>query len=92
MFRRLSFRRRGDYQCRAFVEAVTDYLEGAMPPRERARFEHHMTLCDGCERYFAQIQVTVRLTGRLTTRDLDAIGPEARLELLTAFREFHAGH
>jgi len=91
MFRRVRFGRRGDYQCRAFVEAVTDYLEDAMPARERARFEYHMTQCDGCERYLAQIRFTVALAGRLTTHDLDALGPEARSELLDAFREFHSG-
>ena len=28
-----------DLECREVVEVVTDYLEGAMPPGERLRFE-----------------------------------------------------
>jgi anti-sigma factor RsiW len=83
-------RRRDDLVCQAFVEAVTDYLEDRMPARERARFEHHMSQCDGCDHYFAQIRLTVELTGRVTSRDVDELAPEARTELLDAFRRFHA--
>ena len=37
--------------CREFVELVTDYLEGALPDAERARFEAHLAECDGCAGY-----------------------------------------
>jgi anti-sigma factor RsiW len=90
MFRRPSLRSRKDLPCQAFVEAVTDYLEGSMRSRERARFEHHITQCDGCEHYLAQIRETIRLTGRLTTHDIDALGPTARDTLLDGFRSFQA--
>ena len=92
MFRRHSSRSRKEYPCQAFVEAVTAYLEGSMPSRVRARFEHHITQCDGCERYLAQIRATIRLTGRLTTHDVDALGPTPRATLLDAFRAFQADH
>ena len=92
MFPRRSLRSRKELPCQAFVEAVTDYLEGTMPSRERTRFEHHITRCDGCERYLAQIRTTIRLTGRLTTHDVDALGPTARATLLDAFRLFQAEH
>jgi anti-sigma factor RsiW len=84
MFRR---RRRG-LLCVEFVEVVTDYLEGAMDARDRARLEAHLGACDGCERYLAQIRTTIELTGRLSTDDVDALGPAARAELLTAFRAY----
>jgi anti-sigma factor RsiW len=74
-----------------FVEVVTDYLEGAMDARDRARLEAHLTACDGCTRYLAQIRLTIELTGRLTTDDVDALGPSARAELLSVFREYRAG-
>lgn len=91
MFRRLFRRVIGDYPCRTFVEAVTDYLEGAMAPGEHRRFERHIGRCDGCERYLAQIRTTIAMTGWLTTRDVDALGSDARTALLGAFRDFHAG-
>ena len=89
MWRRLTVRFGRRFSCRRFVEAVTDYLEGAMPARERARFQHHLSRCDGCDHYLAQIRQTVDLTGRLTVADIDALGPVARERLLGAFREFH---
>ena len=81
-------RRRNDIVCIQFVEVVTDYLEDAMAPEERARLEAHLAACDGCTRYLDQIRTTVALTGRLTVDDVDALGPDARAELLTAFRTY----
>lgn len=40
--------------CREMVELVIEYLEGAMPLRERAIFEAHLAVCPGCTAYFAQ--------------------------------------
>jgi anti-sigma factor RsiW len=76
--------------CIEFVEVVTDYLEGAMPPDDRARFEAHLAACGGCARYFDQMRTTIELAGRLTVDDVDALGTGAREELLTAFRAYHA--
>lgn len=91
MFRRLFRRATGDYPCAAFVEAVTDYLDGAMPLPVRRRFERHLGRCAGCTEYLEQMQTTIGLTGKLTTEDVEALGPEARSSLLAAFRDFHAG-
>ena len=85
---RMFRRRRRDLLCVEFVEVVTDYLEGAMDARDRARLEAHLRACDGCTHYLAQIRITIELTGRLSTDDVDALGPAARAELLTAFRTF----
>jgi anti-sigma factor RsiW len=83
-------RERADYRCQEFVEAVTDYLDDVMPAAARARFERHLSECDGCEHYLAQIRRTVALSGRLTVDDVEALGVEARDRLLDAFRSFHA--
>jgi anti-sigma factor RsiW len=89
MFRRFGRRRRErDLLCVEFVEVVTDYLEGGMDARERARLEAHLRACPHCARYLAQIHTTIRLTGRLTTDDVDALEPAARDELLAAFRAY----
>ena len=87
MFRR---RRRDDLLCVEFVEVVTDYLEGAMPAAERARLERHLRGCAGCTRYLDQIRTTITLVGRLTEDDVDALGNEAREELLAAYRAYRA--
>jgi anti-sigma factor RsiW len=70
------------------VELVTDYLEDRLPPAERERLEAHLALCEGCDTYVEQMRTTIRLTGRLTE---DALAPDARQALLTAFRGWKRG-
>ena len=76
-----------DLSCQELVELVTDYLEGALPPREHARFEAHLTACEGCARHVEQLRTTIAVTG--ATRDLDA-RPEVAA-LLAAFHSWHGG-
>lgn len=76
------------FTCREMVELVTEYLEGAMPPRERAIFEAHLVACPGCTAYFEQMRQTIRALGRLTDDD---IPPPAQAELLEVFRRLRGG-
>jgi anti-sigma factor RsiW len=71
--------------CQELVELVTDYLDGALPPAERARFDAHLAGCDGCRAYLEQIRVTIRLSGALRPEQLDPAAEEALLE---AFRDW----
>jgi anti-sigma factor RsiW len=71
--------------CQEVVELVTDYLEGAIPPDEVARCEHHLSLCEGCVSYVDQIRMTVAAVGRIDESD---VAPETRDELVAAFRDF----
>ena len=73
-----------DLTCRELVELVTDYLDGALPDAERARFETHMAACAGCDFYVEQIRTTVALT-----RDTRALEERPEISaLLTAFRDY----
>jgi anti-sigma factor RsiW len=69
--------------CRELVELVTDYLEGALDPAERARFEEHLASCDGCTNFLRQMRITIQLTGSLTE---EQIAEPQRSSLLLAFR------
>ena len=71
--------------CQELVELVTDYLEGALPAEERARFEEHLAPCAGCTRYVEQMRTTLRIAGELTPASLT---PEAEEALLAAFRNW----
>ena len=66
---------------------MTDYLEGALTPEDRSRFEEHVGRCDGCRQYLEQIRATVDIAGRLTPEELD---PAAETALLNAFRDWKA--
>jgi anti-sigma factor RsiW len=85
LLRRLRRRDRGDLTCRELVELVTDYLDDAMPARERARVERHLSGCPACTRYLDQIRATVRITGRLREQDVETMDPAVRRELVAAF-------
>jgi anti-sigma factor RsiW len=72
-----------DLSCQELVELVTDYLEGALPPELRARFDQHIAHCTGCTTYLEQMRATIRATGSLTP---ESVSPEAERTLLDAFR------
>ena len=74
--------------CQELTELVTDYLEGALPPAERARFEEHLAECGNCEIYLEQIRATIRITGTLSP---DTLLAEAEEAFLHAFRGWKSG-
>ena len=74
-----------DLPCQELVELVTDYLEGRLPEPERARFEAHLVLCEGCRTYLEQMRQTVRALGHLAE---ESIEPAAKQRLLAAFRNW----
>ena len=74
-----------DLVCQQVVELVTDYLEGALSPADRWRFEAHLEGCPHCTEYLAQIRETIRLAGRVTPEDLT---PEMRTDLTDLYRRW----
>lgn len=72
-----------DLTCKELVELVTAYLDGSLRGRRRRRFESHLAACDGCTRYLAQMETTIRATGALTEAQ---VSEEQRTVLLAAFR------
>ena len=74
-----------DLTCVELVELVTDYLDGALSPGERERFDGHIDVCLGCTAYLEQFRETIRLVGVLREQD---VSPEARATLLAAFADW----
>ena len=50
--------------CQELVEVITDYLDDALSPADRARFDAHLAGCDPCQEYLAQFRRTIALVGR----------------------------
>ena len=67
------------------VELVTAYLEDALSLEDRMRFENHLSACDGCTMYVAQMRRTIELTGTLR---VDDVPPDALARLMDAFRDW----
>jgi anti-sigma factor RsiW len=79
--------RRRPLACQEVVEMVTDYLEEALSPADRRRFEKHLSGCPHCTEYLAQMRETIRLAGRVTTEDLT---PQMRVDLTDLYRAWRA--
>ena len=87
-FRFLRFRFRShELVCQEVVELVTDYLEGALSPADRRRFETHLAGCPHCTEYLAQMRETIRLAGRIAPEDLT---PSMRTDLTDLYRRWRA--
>ena len=77
-----------DLACIELVELVTDYLEDALEPDVRARFEQHLPSCPGCEEHLEQVRRTIQVLGALPQDE--RLSPQTRARLLDAFREWRA--
>jgi anti-sigma factor RsiW len=82
----MRFRRR-EVACRQAVDLMTEYVEGALSPRDRERFEVHLADCDHCVEYLAQIRAAIALVGHIEPDDLS---DEALDELVGLYRSWRA--
>ena len=71
--------------CKELVELITEYLEGTLPPEDKARFEQHLAFCDWCRTYLEHMRLTIRTLGKLTE---ESISPRAKEELLEVFHNW----
>ena len=74
--------------CQELTEVLTDYLEGAMPLEQRAAFEAHLAICDGCVTYVEQMRQAIATVRALRVEDVEATAPD---DLLEAFRAWKRG-
>jgi predicted anti-sigma-YlaC factor YlaD len=74
-----------DITCDELVELVTDYLESALPTRDRVDFERHLVWCSWCRDYLDQMRTTIELTGKPDGAEPDS---PLREQLLDAFRDW----
>ncbi len=69
--------------CKALVELVTDYLEGALDPVVATRFEEHLIMCGPCNVYLDQMRSIREAAGTISE---DSLSNETRAGLVEAFR------
>ena len=73
--------------CQQFVELVTDYFEGSLPPRILSEVEEHLVMCDWCVTYVEQMRATIA-----SLRELgDERSPEPPDSVVAALRSRRAG-
>ena len=71
--------------CAELVDLVTDYLDGALSPADRARFDEHIMTCPPCQADIDQMRRTIDVLGRVPQESLST---DAERDLLGAFREW----
>jgi anti-sigma factor RsiW len=81
-------RRRRAIVCRQAVELMSDYLEGALTGRDRARLESHLAGCEHCTACLDQMRATIAALGRV---DPESLTPEAQDELVRLYRLWQEG-
>ena len=69
--------------CAGVVELVTEYLEDALDPDVRARFEAHLDDCEECEVYLEQMRAMIVAAGRV---DVEHVAPATLDRLVAAYR------
>ena len=76
-----------DVACQELVELVTEYLEGALPPRRGGRGDQHLVDCDPCLRYLRQMRATGAALRLVPAEQVtETLSDQAVDTLLEAFR------
>ena len=75
-----------DLACRELVELISDYLDDALAPEARARFEEHLRTCEMCTQVVEQFRTTVELVGTLSEEQLSAQERDRLLHLFRSWR------
>lgn len=70
--------------CQELVEVLTDYLDGALSERDRARLEAHLEECEACTAYLEEFRMLINTAGRI---EPEPLSPEFEAGLLQAFRD-----
>src|SRR5262245_4834175 len=68
--------RQEEMKCHEVEERVTAYLEGALPPEERDRFDAHRQGCERCGALVSQVRQTVAAFGQLRPRAGEPLSEE----------------
>ena len=72
--------------CKELTEVLTDYLEGVMPAEDRARFDAHLALCEGCVTYVEQMRQVIATVHELRPAEVEATAPDDLLEVFRAWK------
>jgi anti-sigma factor RsiW len=82
----LRWRRRTEIVCQQWVEMVTGYLEGELPPKLQQAADRHLADCPHCREYLEQMRRTIAMAIRARDEDV----PDDVVEALTrAFADYH---
>jgi predicted anti-sigma-YlaC factor YlaD len=77
--------------CQKVAEQATEYLEKAMPRRERLAVWAHLRICPNCRAFFRQLLGTVALARRAAATAAPTHDEDRVVALMKAARRPEAG-
>ena len=80
-------RRRRALVCRRAVALMSDYIDDALPERDKARLDAHLDGCPHCSEYLAQLRATIDTLGRVEPDELE---PATVDELVALYRRWRS--
>jgi anti-sigma factor RsiW len=76
--------------CRELIERLAGYVDGDLPPDERAAIEEHLASCPSCQNYLASYQATIEMERKAfdtsDSSDTRPVPPELIQAVLAARR------
>jgi anti-sigma factor RsiW len=74
--------------CRELIDFLMAYLDGELPPDERALFEEHLHVCPDCVNFLESYRVSAALGKSLRCGDdqISAEVPEGLVQAILAAR------
>lgn len=72
--------------CADAVELTTHFLEDALTPADRERFQQHLDNCDACMVYLDQIRRTITIVGQTAEPDQYVVDEPSMDHLVELFR------
>lgn len=73
-----------EFSCQEMTEVITNYLDDALPPDERERYERHLSYCAGCSTYLDQMRETIEQTSKVPSEE--SLPPALRDGIVAQFR------
>lgn len=73
--------------CRDFETFILDYLEDALPNRQRLIFEGHLRVCRECRDYLAAYERSVEVTQYVFAKGDAPVPPDVPEDLVRAVLE-----
>ncbi len=80
------FRRRA-MVCKEAVALMSDYIDGTLDTRDRARLDDHLASCPHCTEYLAQLRATIDALGHAEPDDLPDEAVDGLVEIYRRWRQ-----
>ena len=73
--------------CQQLIDFLMGYLDGELPPEQKAAFDRHMSGCPSCVDYLKTYEKTVRLAKTCASNSVPEEVPESLVQAILEARK-----